>query len=250
MSSRRRVRDLYLRIMASSWGFRVFGRAVPSAFFLVGFLGGLDHLPDVTTVLREPTLGRVLALLDELLARFLGLCLVVLFAIRKPVIGRPASLLGAVVALAASFYGAFVIFFNTLGIRRPAPSDDPLVTAIGLGLNIAAATLLAISYVNLGRHIGIFPEVRGLVTSGPYRYLRHPIYVAYLLGAAASAVSTLSIQSALIFVAFYGMVAWRASLEERALEEVFGEQYRRYKESSLGLVPRQRLRGQRSTVGG
>lgn len=97
--------------------------------------------------------------------------------------------------------------------------------------------LLALSFVSLGRHMGIFPEVRGLVTHGPYRYLRHPIYVAYLLGGLGGLLTTFSAEALLIFLTYYALVAFRAALEERALEEVFGERYRRYRAATWGLGP-------------
>lgn len=233
-----RLATAYAHLTTSRWGFNLFGRALPSAFFLLGFLGGLDRLPDPALALSDPSPGRLMALAHELISRCLGLCLVVLFAIRKPRIGKAASLQGAIVSLAATFYGAFVIFFNTLGLRPPAPGTSSLLASITLVVDLCAAVLLALSYLWLGRHVGIFPEVRGLVTSGPYRYLRHPIYTAYLLGAAASLLSSLSIEALVIFLTYYALVVWRASLEERALEEVFGDEYRRYCARTLGLWPR------------
>jgi protein-S-isoprenylcysteine O-methyltransferase Ste14 len=227
----------YARLVATRWGYNVLGRALPSAVFLVGFLGGLDRVPEVQGLIERPSPGGVLALLQELLSRFLGLCLVVLFAIRKRPIGRPASLLGTAVALAATFFGAFVIFFNALGLR-PAPATlPPALGVLTLSLGVFSAGMLVVSYVTLGRHMGILPEVRGLVMRGPYRYFRHPIYVAYLLGAGATLISTFSPQAVFIFLAYYALVAWRSALEEQVLEEVFGETYRRYRQRTIGLYP-------------
>lgn len=223
--------------MATRWGYNVFGRAAPSAFFLVGFLGGLGQLQDLLPTSGDASVAGVLSLLQELLSRFLGLCLIVLFAIRKRLVGRPSSLLGALVAFSATFYGTFIIFFDTLGIRPPAPNPDPAIAGLALVLALAGLVLLACSFVALGRHMGIFPEVRGLVTHGPYRYLRHPIYVAYLLGGLGGLVKTFSAEALLIFLTYYALITWRAALEERALEEVFGEQYQRYRQSTWGLGP-------------
>jgi protein-S-isoprenylcysteine O-methyltransferase Ste14 len=231
------VTSLYARIMASRWGYNVFGRAVPSAFFLLGLLGGLRRLPDPAAVVSGGSPFDALMLLQELLGVFIGVCLVVLFAIRKRPVGKPSSLLGAVVALSASYYGAFVIFFNTLGFRQPDPNAPPVVVGLAAVVTSLGACLLAVSVVYLGRHFGVFPEARGLVTSGPYRVLRHPIYVAYLLGAGGALAISFSPTALLVFLLYYALVAWRAALEERALEDAFGDRYRSYRASTFGVGP-------------
>ena len=39
-----------------------------------------------------------------------------------------------------------------------------------------------VAKVVLGRSFGLLPAQRGLVTAGPYRIVRHPIYFGYLIG--------------------------------------------------------------------
>jgi protein-S-isoprenylcysteine O-methyltransferase Ste14 len=228
---------LYARVMSSRWGYNLFGRAVPSAFFLLGLLGGLGQLPDPGTALSAGSPIAALTLLQELLGIFIGLCLVLLFAIRKRPIGKHSSLLGALVALSASYYGAFVFFFNTLGFRQPDPNAPPLVVSLAVLATFFGACLLAVSVVYLGRNFGVFPEARGLVTSGPYRVLRHPIYIAYLLGAGGALVISFSWPALLVFLLYYALVAWRAALEERALEDAFADRYRGYRDATWGVGP-------------
>ena len=233
----RGIADAYRRLMASHWGYNVFGRILPSVLFLWAFAVGLERLPDVAGALASPTPGALLGLANELLFRFVGLCQVFLFAVRKRVIGRMASPLGAAVALAASLFGNVGIFFNAFGWRPPPPSDGPLLAGLALGLGTVGTVLIALAFPWLGRHIGVFPEARGLVTGGPYRYLRHPIYTGYLLGAMGGTLLTVSVQSVLVYVAYYLLVAWRASFEERALEAVFGPAYRQYRRRAVGVAP-------------
>ena len=77
-----------------------------------------------------------------------------------------------------------------------------------------------------------------LVTSGPYRWVRHPMYSsAFILAVAATLLTANWIVAVGGGLAFALLVA-RSRLEERRLVEKFGEAYRRYQRDTGRLIPR------------
>jgi len=91
------------------------------------------------------------------------------------------------------------------------PAWQGLLPVPGLALNVWALAAL-------GTAFGISPAYRGLVTSGPYRWLRHPMYAGELLsltGAFAAAALPLNLA---ILLAFTASILWRIGWEERILK--------------------------------
>jgi protein-S-isoprenylcysteine O-methyltransferase Ste14 len=72
-----------------------------------------------------------------------------------------------------------------------------------------------------------------LVTSGPFRRFRNPIYLGEVMILLGVAELTHNIWFVVAAAAFGVLVTWLAILpEERHLEAVFGEEYRAYKAAS------------------
>lgn len=79
---------------------------------------------------------------------------------------------------------------------------------------------------------------QGLVTTGPYRWVRHPGYlgsIAVWVGAALAFHSWLA--ALLVAMVMAGAYGWRISAEERMLADRFGEEYRAYRVRTARLIP-------------
>jgi protein-S-isoprenylcysteine O-methyltransferase Ste14 len=76
-----------------------------------------------------------------------------------------------------------------------------------------------------------------LIRTGPYRYVRHPIYTGLLLALFGTALETGAWRGIIGFALIALAIAYKYRTEERFLESKFGEDYRRYKAEVPALVP-------------
>ncbi len=93
-------------------------------------------------------------------------------------------------------------------------------------------------YVVLCRSFGIVPEARELKTSGPYRWVRHPVYLGQFL--AQGGVWLFFARSHVVWIglytAFVVMQLYRSKLEDRALAAAFGKEYEEYRRRTFWFV--------------
>jgi protein-S-isoprenylcysteine O-methyltransferase Ste14 len=112
----------------------------------------------------------------------------------------------------------------------------PGVAVMWLGLALRAWAVAA-----LGRSFRTTVEVdpgQAVVSTGPYRYIRHPSYaglLAILAGFGIAAGSWLSL-AACVLVPLPALV-WRIHVEEAELDRVLGEAYGAYRSRTARLVP-------------
>jgi protein-S-isoprenylcysteine O-methyltransferase Ste14 len=134
---------------------------------------------------------------------------------------------------------AAVLLVHAGAFRNQGLHSDPLRATIGLILFAAGLAFAVWARVHIGRNWGTPMSKKAdpeLVTSGPYRFVRHPIYSGILLAGVGTAVA-LS-WSWLFVVALTGAYfIYSATVEERNLAAVFPDTYPAYRRSSKMLVP-------------
>jgi len=96
-----------------------------------------------------------------------------------------------------------------------------VASVIGLGIVIAGK-------VTLGRSFGLMPANRGVVSSGAYRLVRHPIYLGYLITHVAFLVANPSPWNVAILMVGDIALLLRAVCEEQTLAR--DAQYREYQQ--------------------
>ena len=121
-----------------------------------------------------------------------------------------------------------------------SPSIDPLRVGIGLALFVMGLGFAIWARVHIGRNWGTPMRQRDdpeLVTSGPYRFVRHPIYSGILVAGVGTAAALLSWvwTAAVVLGGIYFVHS--AIVEERHMNERFPESYPAYKRSTKMLVP-------------
>jgi protein-S-isoprenylcysteine O-methyltransferase Ste14 len=96
------------------------------------------------------------------------------------------------------------------------PGDAPSPQG-GLYIVAAAACLSFASLLSLGRLFGVRPALRGLATKGPYRVIRHPMYLAYMVSDFGYNLEEWNWGTALMVLVGWVALVYRIFAEERIL---------------------------------
>ena len=156
-------------------------------------------------------------------------------------VSKVAGLLGML-----GFAAVLIYAIHPAWLAWSSLSLSPWVRWVGVGIALLGFALLQWAQDTLGKNWSDTPRMikeQSLITSGPYQWIRHPIYTAFLLILG----STLWISANwLIGLAWIGMtvleVGSRMDFEEKLLLEFFGDPYREYMKRTGRLLPRLTIR--------
>ncbi len=120
-----------------------------------------------------------------------------------------------------------------------AIANNPILQGIGMGLFLTGLGLAVWARVYLGRNWGTPMSEKvdaELVTTGPYRYIRNPIYSGIILAAIGTAVAVSWYWVvAVVFIGAYFI--YSATVEEHIMERLFPNDYPAYRRSTKMLIP-------------
>jgi protein-S-isoprenylcysteine O-methyltransferase Ste14 len=151
---------------------------------------------------------------------------------------RPKGRAEGVEPRLSALLGTFLIPAAVLFPRRDLSLAGEMVAILlVLGGNLLAVVIL----VQLGRSFSIMAEARRLVTSGLYRWVRHPLYLAEELAVIGIVLQFLSSWTALLLAIQIVFQLRRMVNEERVLLETFPD-YLAYRQSTPMLFPGVRVR--------
>lgn len=137
---------------------------------------------------------------------------------------------------AALISNAGALFMPTM--LRVAPAPGGALAIAGIVLETLGVAISQSARVSMGRSFGMLPANRGIVTAGPFRWIRHPIYLGWLvlgLGFATYYPTVLNFAAMLATLPF---MIWRIVLEERLLmhDPTYGEYCARVKTRLIPFV--------------
>jgi protein-S-isoprenylcysteine O-methyltransferase Ste14 len=134
---------------------------------------------------------------------------------------------------------AAVVLLRFSGHHGSGVVDSVALAAIGSALFAAGLALAVWARIHLGRNWGM-PMTRKdepeLVTSGPYRFVRHPIYSGILLALLGTALAT-DLYFLVVFAILGAYFIRAARVEERLMAAAFPAAYASYRARSKMLIP-------------
>ena len=201
------------------WRDLVFGRVLPALFFSVFVARQLLFLWDGVHSARS--FSDFLFVAQQALALSYFSMLVVLYSTRLPQRGTDHRLGVIVIAFTGTFSAIAASFLPGGGHRDGLVLPADILATIGL-----AYSVWGLAY--LRRSFSIVPEARRLVTGGPYRFSRHPVYLGEILTAIGVNLATTGWPGALAVTYFITAEILRMMWEEGVLARAFPNEYPAY----------------------
>jgi protein-S-isoprenylcysteine O-methyltransferase Ste14 len=172
----------------------------------------------------------------------IGLCWIIFWvfwllaaATSKPGQGRWTRCAGFRVAIVV----LVLVLVRGVGFRSHSVNNDPVLSGVGLALFVLGLAVAVWARLYIGTNWGTpmsRKEEPELVTSGPYRRVRHPIYtgiIAAMLGTALA----VSLYYLIAFAVLAAYFIYSATREESYLTGQFPDAYPAYKRSTKMLIP-------------
>jgi protein-S-isoprenylcysteine O-methyltransferase Ste14 len=149
----------------------------------------------------------------------LGLLTAVLFLVRRPARYVTTNAIAWAIAFAGTF-GASVL--------RPGGDHPGWLDLLGLTLQVLGLVLGVLGFLTLRRSLGLVPAHRGLVTSGVYGVVRHPLYISYVAAELGYLAQSPRLWNLAVLAFVWVCQLLRIMREERLLSE--DPEYRGYME--------------------
>jgi len=207
-------------------------RSIDYEFLILGPILALLLYINIRLLTQQWSLGEASAmdLLRMTLTTVFYALLVILLFVRRPAKNTTNSWTATLAAYVGTFL-PFSLILNT-GPTRTGPTLG--VVSIALMLVGLAGSIYAVAW--LGRSFGAVPAARRLVRSGPYGLVRHPLYVAEMIGFVGVVLGQLTVFSLIVLFAAEAVQVFRALQEEKVLVQAFPE-YESYSRETRRFIP-------------
>ena len=170
--------------------------------------------------------GKILTQLSSL--AYIGMIIKVL-AVRNLPLTRSYGVVPRLTAIIAS--NVQLSFF-----LLPRVALSPLTEIVSAALISAGAIASVWILIWLRKAFSILPQARALITTGPYRYVRHPLYIAEGIASVGLMMQFVQPLATAITLAGFALQILRMHYEEKVLIDTFPE-YEQYRQRTFRLVP-------------
>jgi protein-S-isoprenylcysteine O-methyltransferase Ste14 len=214
--------------------FLVFGRSLPAVLFaLLGWRVLLNLLSQVRALPVHAGLGNYLSG-PVTTAVYLAFCVIPvgIYLVRP----RPRARDGRAVARAAGLVGTTMLLVVGAFANPELFVPPAFIRDLSAPLALGAFVFAVYGLLYLRRSLSIIPEARRLVTGGPYRVIRHPLYAAEILAACSVVMARPALWATITLVPFIAVQMLRARFEEGLLARTFPE-YAPYAAHTPRLIP-------------
>ena len=213
-----RVYDLLMRVP-------LLGYAIFFATLQMAGLARYLHEADAARPLAVYAIGMVM--------RLSTITFLLLLAAATILRARPRGKARGLEPRISALIGAFLVYAIPLFPRRELSLTAEMVSTLLVLFGSAAAIY---TLLRLGRSFSMMSEARRLVTSGPYRFVRHPLYVAEELAIIGISMQFFSLSTAFVLAVQIAFQLRRMRNEEAVLAESFPE-YAAYRQRTARLLP-------------
>ncbi len=187
---------------------------------ILWYLFGFRRQAPITLVRLQELVNGTINLLDFLQLVALAGSFVLIFVLIYLLVTRQTpelrcfGALPRVVAVCGTFLGNGFLYLRAVQLTLPVQAlADILIIAGTIGALVAAS--------RLGGSFSLMPEARKLVTTGPYALIRHPLYLAEMVGILGLVLQFEQPWALLLGAAVFGLQYWRTVFEERVLTQAY-----------------------------
>lgn len=151
------------------------------------------------------------------------------------------SRLSHVVPIVAAFVLMFARNVSNDSLRIQILPGDLWVEVLGISITIVGLAFAVWARIYLGGNWSSSVTVKvghELVRTGPYRWVRHPIYSGLILAMLGTAVESCQVRGMIALVLVYVGFTIKSRIEERAMTNTFGAEYDEYSRDTGGILPK------------
>jgi protein-S-isoprenylcysteine O-methyltransferase Ste14 len=139
------------------------------------------------------------------------------------------------------YYLMFSMDLDILWLQKRILPKTPQPAIAAIVITIAGMALAVWARVCLGRNWSSAPTIKQqhqLIRSGPYRFVRHPIYTGLLLAMAGTFLANGKVRGVVAVVLLWFAWSIKSRMEEVFMTRTFGTEYQEYRRTTGALFPR------------